>query len=235
MRLTRGRGWIGVLGALLVGIVALNVLSLSLSAGSGPALAADRRAQDRDLRASRPDRREALRQPGAGGGGSTRPRRARPQGDHLPERERRRRRAPGPPARHGQLPAGAERALELSSQRRSPTRRPQAGPTPPTGTTTTPPASTTGTTPTTTAPSSTRVDQRQLLGQRATRAPQRWLDRRRRPLGGASDAADRPPARPPLLRLPADLLVRPRPLVLAPGSEGRRASAPRRAASRSPG
>jgi hypothetical protein len=35
MRLTRGRGWIGVLGALLVGIVTLNVLSLSLSAGSG--------------------------------------------------------------------------------------------------------------------------------------------------------------------------------------------------------
>jgi uncharacterized membrane protein YgcG len=35
MRLTRGRGWIGVLGALLVGIVALNVLSLSLTAGSG--------------------------------------------------------------------------------------------------------------------------------------------------------------------------------------------------------
>jgi hypothetical protein len=35
MRLTRGRGWIGVLGALLAGIVALNVLSLSLTAGSG--------------------------------------------------------------------------------------------------------------------------------------------------------------------------------------------------------
>jgi hypothetical protein len=35
MRLTRGRGWIAVLGALLVGIVALNVVSLSLSAGSG--------------------------------------------------------------------------------------------------------------------------------------------------------------------------------------------------------
>ncbi len=35
MRLTRGRGWIGVLGALLVGIVALNVISLSLTAGSG--------------------------------------------------------------------------------------------------------------------------------------------------------------------------------------------------------
>jgi hypothetical protein len=35
MRLTRGRGWIAVLGTLLVGIVALNVVSLSLSAGSG--------------------------------------------------------------------------------------------------------------------------------------------------------------------------------------------------------
>jgi hypothetical protein len=35
MRLTRGRGWIAVLGALLVGIVALNVISLSLTAGSG--------------------------------------------------------------------------------------------------------------------------------------------------------------------------------------------------------
>jgi hypothetical protein len=35
VRLTRGRGWIGVLCALLGGIVALNVISLSLSAGSG--------------------------------------------------------------------------------------------------------------------------------------------------------------------------------------------------------
>ena len=35
MRLTRGRGWIAVLGTMLVGIVALNVLSLSLTAGSG--------------------------------------------------------------------------------------------------------------------------------------------------------------------------------------------------------
>ena len=35
MRLTRGRGWIAVLCALLGGIVALNVLSLSLTAGSG--------------------------------------------------------------------------------------------------------------------------------------------------------------------------------------------------------
>jgi hypothetical protein len=35
LRLTRGRGWIAVLGALLFGIVALNVVSLSLSAGSG--------------------------------------------------------------------------------------------------------------------------------------------------------------------------------------------------------
>jgi hypothetical protein len=35
MRLTRGRGWIAVLCALLGGIVALNVLSLSLTAGTG--------------------------------------------------------------------------------------------------------------------------------------------------------------------------------------------------------
>jgi hypothetical protein len=35
LRLTRGRGWIGVLGTLLFGIVALNVISLSLNAGSG--------------------------------------------------------------------------------------------------------------------------------------------------------------------------------------------------------
>ena len=35
VRLTRGRGWIAVLSALLGVIVALNVLSLSLNAGSG--------------------------------------------------------------------------------------------------------------------------------------------------------------------------------------------------------
>jgi hypothetical protein len=35
VRLTRGRGWIAVLCTLLVGIVALNVISLSLTAGSG--------------------------------------------------------------------------------------------------------------------------------------------------------------------------------------------------------
>jgi hypothetical protein len=35
VRLTRGRGWIGLLSVLLFGIVALNVLSLSLNAGSG--------------------------------------------------------------------------------------------------------------------------------------------------------------------------------------------------------
>lgn len=35
VRLTRGRGWIAVLSALLGGIVCLNVISLSLNAGSG--------------------------------------------------------------------------------------------------------------------------------------------------------------------------------------------------------
>lgn len=35
VRLTRGRAWIGVLGVLLAGIVALNVITLSLAAQSG--------------------------------------------------------------------------------------------------------------------------------------------------------------------------------------------------------
>ena len=35
VRMTRGRMWIGVLGALLAGIVALNVVSLGLNAGNG--------------------------------------------------------------------------------------------------------------------------------------------------------------------------------------------------------
>jgi hypothetical protein len=35
VRMTRGRAWIGVLGVLLAGIVAINVVTLSLSAGAG--------------------------------------------------------------------------------------------------------------------------------------------------------------------------------------------------------
>jgi hypothetical protein len=35
VRMTRGRAWIGVLGVLLVGIVGLNVLTLSFAASSG--------------------------------------------------------------------------------------------------------------------------------------------------------------------------------------------------------
>ncbi len=35
VRMTRGRAWIAVLGVLLVGIVAINVVTLSLSAGAG--------------------------------------------------------------------------------------------------------------------------------------------------------------------------------------------------------
>jgi hypothetical protein len=35
VRMTRGRAWIGVLGFLLVGIVALNVVTLSFAASSG--------------------------------------------------------------------------------------------------------------------------------------------------------------------------------------------------------
>jgi hypothetical protein len=35
VRMTRGRAWIGVLGVLLAGIVALNVVTLSLAASAG--------------------------------------------------------------------------------------------------------------------------------------------------------------------------------------------------------
>jgi hypothetical protein len=35
VRLTRGRAWIGVLGMMLAGIVALNVLTLSFAASAG--------------------------------------------------------------------------------------------------------------------------------------------------------------------------------------------------------
>ncbi|MGE0067953.1 MAG: hypothetical protein AB7T48_11445, partial [Solirubrobacterales bacterium] len=35
VRMTRGRAWIGVLGVLLVGIVALNVVTLSFAASAG--------------------------------------------------------------------------------------------------------------------------------------------------------------------------------------------------------
>jgi hypothetical protein len=35
VRMTRGRAWIGVLGVLLVGIVALNVVTLSVAASAG--------------------------------------------------------------------------------------------------------------------------------------------------------------------------------------------------------
>jgi hypothetical protein len=47
VRLTRGRAWIGVLGVLLAGIVALNVITLSLAAQSG--------GIDQDIQALRED------------------------------------------------------------------------------------------------------------------------------------------------------------------------------------
>src|SRR5262245_48046428 len=63
MRLTRGRGWIAVLCALLGGIVALNVLSLSLTAGSGrTSLQIDElRTEVSSLRAQIEERLSALR------------------------------------------------------------------------------------------------------------------------------------------------------------------------------
>ena len=63
MRLTRGRGWIAVLCVLLGGIVALNVLSLSLTAGTGrTALQIDRlEAENSVLRAQIAERLSASR------------------------------------------------------------------------------------------------------------------------------------------------------------------------------
>ena len=153
MRLTRGRGWIGVLGALLVGIVALNVLSLSLSAGSGrlslqidelkTEVSALHAQIDERLSASRvqeeaarlglavPDPK-AITYLSANNGDATRVAHLLATDGFLL--------APSVPSSY---PANG---ISYSA--------PQAGPIPPTGTTTTPPASTTGTTATTT-PSST--------------------------------------------------------------------------------
>jgi hypothetical protein len=63
VRLTRGRGWIAVLSALLGGIVALNVVSLSLTAGSGRlSLQIDElQAQNSSLRAQIEERLSADR------------------------------------------------------------------------------------------------------------------------------------------------------------------------------
>lgn len=63
VRLTRGRGWIAVLSTLLGGIVALNVISLSLNAGSGRlSLQIDElKAQNSSLRAQIEERLSASR------------------------------------------------------------------------------------------------------------------------------------------------------------------------------
>jgi hypothetical protein len=153
MRLTRGRGWIGVLGALLVGIVTLNVLSLSLSAGSGrlslqidelkTEVSALHAQIDERLSASRvqeeaarlglavPDPK-AITYLSANNGDATRVAHLLATDGFLL--------APSVPSSY---PANG---ISYSA--------PQAGPTAPTGTTTTPPASTTGTTATTTPTSS---------------------------------------------------------------------------------
>jgi hypothetical protein len=153
MRLTRGRGWIGVLGALLVGIVALNVLSLSLSAGSGrlslqidelkTEVSALRAQIDERLSASRvqeeaarlglavPDPK-AITYLSANDGNAARLAHMLGTDSFLL--------APSVPSSY---PANG---VSYSA--------PEAVPTTPTGTTTTPPASTTATTPTTTTPSS---------------------------------------------------------------------------------
>jgi len=152
MRLTRGRGWIGVLGALLVGIVALNVLSLSLSAGSGrlslqidelkTEVSALRAQIDERLSASRVEEEaarlglavpdpKAITYLSANDGNAARLAHMLGTDSFLL--------APSLPSSY---PANG---VSYSA--------PEALPTTPTGTTTTPPASVTATTPTATAPS----------------------------------------------------------------------------------
>lgn len=58
VRMTRGRAWIGVLGLLLAGIVALNVITLSLAASAGHT---DRNIQALDQENSILRRRDAQR------------------------------------------------------------------------------------------------------------------------------------------------------------------------------
>ncbi len=153
MRLTRGRGWIGVLGALLVGIVALNVLSLSLSAGSGRlSLQIDELKTDVSaLRAQIDERLSASRvQEEAARLGLAVP---DPKAiTYLSAND-------GNAARLAHMLGTDSFLLAPSVPSSYPANgvsysAPEAVPTTPTGTTTTPPASTTGTTPTTTAPSS---------------------------------------------------------------------------------
>ena len=153
MRLTRGRGWIGVLGALLVGIVALNVLSLSLSAGSGRlSLQIDElKTEVSALRAQIDERLSASRvQEEAARLGLAVP---DPKAiTYLSAND-------GNAARLAHLLGTDSFLLAPSVPSSYPANgvsysAPEAVPTTPTGTTTTPPASTTATTPTTTAPTS---------------------------------------------------------------------------------
>jgi hypothetical protein len=153
MRLTRGRGWIGVLGALLVGIVALNVLSLSLSAGSGRlSLQIDElKTEVSALRAQIDERLSASRvQEEAARLGLAVP---DPKAvTYLSAND-------GNAARLAHLLGTDSFLLAPSLPSSYPANGvsysvPEAVPTTPTGTTTTPPASTTATTPTATAPTS---------------------------------------------------------------------------------
>ncbi len=196
-----------MLGTLLVGIVALNVVSLSLSASSGRSRMQIDELQRRELGAARADRRATLGEQGRGGGRSAGPRGTGPRGDHLPGRGN------GDAARVAHMLATDSFLLAPSV----PSSYPANGVSysTPSSPTTSPPA-------------------RRLLRRRARwlrpppavppaarpAGPRRaaalrpdpgGLDRRRRALGAPGDAADRPPPRTPLLRLLPALLVRARP------------------------
>ena len=112
VRMTRGRAWIAVLGALLAGIVALNVHQPRNDRVVGAGLGPGRRARARQLLAARRHRREALGDQGSGCRDHARSRGPGAGSGRLPQLQRlgsrsggqgARRQAPPPPVRHSGL------------------------------------------------------------------------------------------------------------------------------------
>jgi hypothetical protein len=238
VRLTRGPGWIAVLCALLGGIVTLNVLSLSLNAGSGrTSLQIDElKTEVSSLRAQIDDGLSAVKvEAEAARLGLAN----RTQGDHLPERRECERRAPRhllatdsfllAPSQPSSYPAPGPRTRR--SRRPRQPRRPRPRPTT-----------------TTAAPTTETTSRRRRSRPRARAAvpraagssgsgassgprgppPEAWGSRQE-----SRHATDRPPAGAALLRVPAGLLVRRRSGILVAGVAGA-PCARRHGASRSP-
>ncbi len=101
VRMTRGRAWIGVLGVLLVGIVALNVVTLSFAASAGKIDEQITALDQENSMLARPRRPALRRRPGSAPGGERWASRCRPAKTHCrrgrPRRRRHRRRRASPP------------------------------------------------------------------------------------------------------------------------------------------